>query len=313
MTPEHDDGSDPVRQFGAGLVPIVVAAHQHGLLDAVKAKPASAAALAAALDLDVRATGLVLAALEAAGFCERDGDGRYHHRVTIDHLAWNHLDTMLKTGEVLPHIDDAAARPAMYGRAVARLAERFAPWAEALAARLPPARRILDVGAGSGVWSLAMAARSPDAEVVAIDFDEVLGNFTSRARAAELEHRVSTLAGSYFEVPVPAGFDRVVLANVLHLETPSDAQALVERFASALTPGGEIVIIDCLAEGTPARDFTRTLYALHLGLRTAKGGVHPASALVAMCERAGLGDTRLELLDDKAPGMGALIASRRRT
>ena len=78
---------------------------------------------------------------------------------------WNHLDRFLKTGEVLPIIDvDERGRGATYSSVVLRLGRRFMPFARQLATYLRPVDTVLDVGAGSGIWSLAMAERSPKAQ-----------------------------------------------------------------------------------------------------------------------------------------------------
>ncbi|MBV9947203.1 MAG: class I SAM-dependent methyltransferase, partial [Myxococcales bacterium] len=105
--------------------------------------------------------------------------------------------------------------------------------ARALAARLPPAGRILDLGAGSGVWSLAMAEAGRlaglDGRATAVDVPEVLPSFHARAAAAGLADHVEATGGDFHEAPLPdAHFDRVLLANVLHLEPEARAARLVD-------------------------------------------------------------------------------------
>ena len=80
-------------------------------------------------------------------------------------------------------------------------------------------------------------------------------------------------------------FDRIVLANVLHLEPPEQAAALVGRVTTALIRGGDLVIVEMLGDSTPAGERVRAIYGLHLALRTRQGKVHPLSDLRAWSQR----------------------------
>jgi ubiquinone/menaquinone biosynthesis C-methylase UbiE len=292
----------------AGLVPAILAAHESGLLEAMERQAGSAEELAGRLGLDPRATRLLCDALAAGGACERLAPDRFGRRSGLDDPIFSHLPEMLRTGEPLALIDDRAVRGEKYAQVVDRLAERFAGAAQSLAAQLPPAGSILDVGAGSAVWSLAMAARAPSTRVIALDLAEVIPRALANAARLGLSDRVSALPGSFFEVLPAERVDRVVMANVLHLETEEKAAQLVSRLAPALQPGGELVIIDCLPDGSPEAERTRAFYALHLGLRTRLGRVHTPAELASYCERAGLAVERIVRVDGIDAGLGALIA-----
>ena len=79
--------------------------------------------------------------------------------------------------------------------------------AEAVAARLDgEPRHILDVGTGTGLWSLAMARRLRHAKVVAVDFPQVLANhFFKRAEQLDCRERVEALEGGYEDFPPVGG------------------------------------------------------------------------------------------------------------
>jgi ubiquinone/menaquinone biosynthesis C-methylase UbiE len=136
----------------------------------------------------------------------------------------------------------------------------------------PPGERVLDVGAGSGVWSLAMCARSPGTRVTALDLPAVLPGFLDRAERLGLAERIEAIPGDCHSTELhAASVDRIVLANILHLESPAHAAALMARIVPALKRGGELVVIDCLAKEGGARETARAIYALHLAMRTDGG------------------------------------------
>src|SRR6201746_2617421 len=67
-------------------------------------------------------------------------------------------------------------------------------WAQALqlvpAAAGPSVRRVLDLGAGSGVGTIALAQLFGDAEVLAVDVSaEMLDRINGKARAPGLNHQ----------------------------------------------------------------------------------------------------------------------------
>jgi hypothetical protein len=146
-------------------------------------------------------------------------------------------------------------------------------------------------------------------EVIAIDHEAVLHNARATARALGLEDRLTGRAGDYFEVCEP-GADRVVLANVLHLETAEDAARLIEHHARSLGPGGELVIVDVFGgEGFEA-GLMEAVYQLHLGMRTRRGRAHAVEDLTRWCAGAGLTTSLIVSLD--VAGCGALVCVRPR-
>ncbi|HJT58063.1 MAG TPA: methyltransferase [Ktedonobacteraceae bacterium] len=100
----------------------------------------------------------------------------------------------------------------------------------------------------------------------------------------------------------------MILANVLHLEPPERAAALIYRVRQGLSAGGKLVIVDMFGQGSPEKVRSRAIYALHLALRTEQGCVHALSQLQAWVRQAGLmPEDVIELAMPR--GLGALVAS----
>lgn len=305
-----------------GVAAAVVAAYQSHLLQALLNGPATPAMYAEELGLDATATERLLDVLAQLGVADCE-HGSYAASTGLSQLdaqqlggldalgaLWSQVPAFLVHGERLMLMDGPpAVREAAYSPIVSGLAKLFVEAARQLAATLAgsPAQ-ILDVGAGSGIWSLAMAEHHPHARVTALDLPGVLAAFRLQAVQLGLADRTLTLAGDFHLVELPAQrFDRVVLANVLHLEPPAQAAALIRRIASSLVRGGDLVIVELLGDGTAAGERARAIYALHLALRTRQGQVHPLSELQAWAEQAGL-LLREVIPLSTLPGMAALVA-----
>lgn len=307
---------------------VITAAQQTGLLRALQSGPQTAQAYAESLGLDRRAAGLVLDSLVTLDLAVREQDA-YDASPRVKALMpprgfagdameslWAHTDTFLRTGEPLARMDGSLAeREASYREGVAWLGKLLEPTARELASKLNDApARVLDVGCGSGVWSLAIAERFPSVHVTGQDLPAVLESFTARAQSMGLGDRVATIPGDMHAAPLPqGGFDLVVIANVLRLETPDRAAALLARLAAAVAPGGALLVVDALAGGTPERERARALYALNLALRTQGGRVHSPAEITSWLEAAGLRAMEtIELGGRTAPpgAIGALLARR---
>lgn len=305
-----------------GVAATLVAAYQGNLLQALLNGYATPSMYAEELGLDPTATERVLEVLACLGIADRN-QGKYGASAVFKDLdaigpggvdafgaLWSQVPTFLLSGERYAHMDGPPdAREVVYSSVVSKLALVFAHGARQLAVALPgyPAH-ILDVGAGSGIWSLAMAQRHAEMRVTALDFPNVLQAFRIQAEHMGLSDRIGLLPGNFHCVAIPEDrFDRIVLANVLHLEPPEQAAALIRRVASVLLPGGDLAIVDMLGDGTPVGERAQAIYALHLALRTREGKVHPLSDLQAWVERAGLLPDEVMALGTPQ-GMGALVA-----
>jgi SAM-dependent methyltransferase len=302
---------------------VVSAALRSGLLDAVTVEPAPVEAIAARAGTDPRYSRLVLEALTAFGIFRR-GDGGYSASpglrawaaatpggLAAESVVWGLLPSALTTGTVPAAIDEgSAARAKMYQGLVSGLAKMWEPSAEALATLVPDTGpNVLDVGCGSGVWSLALASHRPGLRVIGADLPEVLPAFDERARALGLTDRAQTRAVDlHVAVPPTGRFDLVVVANVLRLEPPETAQALLSRLRLAIAPGGALLIVDAFAQGTEEHERWRALYALHLAMRTERGEVHPPERVTAWLEALGARDVKLLTLPPAPGAIGALFA-----
>ncbi len=297
-----------------GIAATLVAAYQGNLLQALLNGYATPTMYAEELGLDPTATERVLKVLACLGIADRN-QGKYGASAAFKDLdaigpggvdgfgaMWSQVPTFLLRGERYAHMDGPPdAREAVYSAVVSKLALLFAQGARQLAVALPgrPAHIL---------WSLAMAQRHAETRVTALDFPNVLQAFRIQAEHMGLSDRIGLLPGNFYVIEIPEDrFDRIILANVLHLEPPEQAAALIRRLTTALLPGGDLVIVDMMGDGSSAAERARAIYELHLTLRTERGHAHPLSDLQEWVRQAGL-ITR-DVIELGTPrGMGVLVA-----
>ncbi len=115
------------------------------------------------------------------------------------------------------------------------------------------ARRILELGTGTGETARRLLARHPDAALVGIDENEQMLAVASDALP---DGRVSLLVGR-IEDPLPEGpFDLVASALCVHHLSGSGKAELFSRVRDALAPDGLFVLGDVVVPVDPAKATT---------------------------------------------------------
>ena len=228
---------------------------------------------------------------------------------------WDFLPTFLRTATPLAKMDSAEQSEAQYEQQVSALAWMMTPAAEAFAQLLGmgTARTslgILDVGGGSGIWSLTCAKHDPGTAVTVSDWPAIVEIAAGFAERMGLSDRFTALPGNYHEADLgDAAFDLAIVANVTHIETPEGNVDLFRRVYKALRPGGEIAVVDVIPAQAKGR-LSAALYALGLGLRTESGQVHRPEALRQYLVEAGFRNAVVQPIPAPPHTMGMIIASR---
>lgn len=180
--------------------------------------------------------------------------------------------------------DEASARELTLG-----LAGRARNVAPRLAEAYPLAddRVLLDVGGGTGIYSIAWLLRHPNLRAIVWDRPAVLGVAAEFARQHGVADRLTTVAGDMFHDPVPEGADVILFSNVLHDWDVADCWLLVSRAAAALRPGGRLLIHDVFLNDALDGPIPHACYSAALFTQT-EGRLYSANECRAWLTAAGL-------------------------
>lgn len=305
-----------------GGVRVFQTARASGLFQALSQAPRSVEDLAAACTMQPRPALLLLRVLAALGLVRADAQGFAATPVmtlltgpyaTLSDAYWEQLPHFLQSAEPLCRMDDPAEGEAHYAQQASSLDWMMrapaANLAQLLAPRLPPAARILDIGAGAGTWGFALLNTLPAAQLTALDRPGVLKVAQVNAARQGLQDRVTWMAADVFACPPPASSpDLILLGNVCHGLTPAQVTALFQRLRDWLAPDGRLAVIDVLAV-QPAAALTAALYELGLALRTRHGQVHSRDCLTQLLTETGYAPPEFIPLPGEPGMMAALLAA----
>ena len=152
---------------------------------------------------------------------------------------------------MIREVFDRSART--YDRARRQLVPCFDDFYEALVSQLPfetgAGPRILDLGAGTGLLSLFVSERFPNADLVLLDASpEMLRR--ARERFAD-RHRFELVVADFSRELPPGRYDAVVSALAIHHLDDGAKRALFRRGFDVLSDGGVFIDADQVCGATP--------------------------------------------------------------
>ncbi len=156
--------------------------------------------------------------------------------------------------------------------------------------------KVLDIAAGHGLYGIAIAKRNPNAEVVALDWPNVLALAKENARAARIAERYSTLPGSAFEVDYGAGFDLVLLINILHHFDSATIGKLLRKVHAALKPRGRTAILEFIPNEDRISPPVAAQFSMMMLASTPSGDAYTFSQYQQMLRDAGFSHSELHEL-----------------
>jgi ubiquinone/menaquinone biosynthesis C-methylase UbiE len=109
--------------------------------------------------------------------------------------------------------------------------------------RLEGAETVVDYGAGTGIYTVAVADAVPSGRVIAVEALPLLADLLRQKIVPELAERLTLIEAADNVVPLDDGqADRVLMVDVLHhLYDQPDA---LEEVVRLLRPGGLFVVLD---------------------------------------------------------------------
>jgi len=303
-------------------LPAVTVADELKIFDALNVRPASAEQLAADLGLNPRAVSIVLPLLAALGFLVVR-EGTYGVSETSRNFLlhegpfyWGHVfavrprqqpmhlalkNALLKRdANPVPQSSDRPPVEAWESGQLdverARFIAAFmhshsmpAAVGVALHGKMGALSRLLDVGGGSGCFSIALAKVHPHLRCTVMDLPamcEVAQGYISKAGMSD---RVDTRSVDMFRQRWPEGYDGILMSNIFHDWSFETCAQLAARAFDVLPPGGRICVHELLLNDDGVSPVTAAAFSVLMLLGT-RGQQFTYAQLRKMLEQAGFSE-----------------------
>jgi len=326
VTPEK------IQQLAWGYAPplIIEAALHHGVFDLLDGGSKTVEEVATRSGASVRGLRAVMNALAGLGLLTKDAAGRFgltaesaaflvggkpgflggliRHTSTQLVPKWLALSEVVRTGQPAASVNREKAGAEFFHDFVEDIfpmsypsAQRLAEALEIAAANKPVS--VLDLAAGSGVWGITLAQKSPRVTVTAVDWPGVLDVTRKVAARLGVAGQFSFVAGDLATADFGRGHDIATLGHILHSEGEQRGRALLKKTFDALAPGGTIAIAEFLVDASRTGPLTGLFFAVNMLVNTDCGDTYSFEEIAGWLTEAGYVNTRTVA----SPGPSPLI------
>jgi 2-polyprenyl-3-methyl-5-hydroxy-6-metoxy-1,4-benzoquinol methylase len=222
--------------------------------------------------------------------------------------SWGKLHDVVKSGRPAHHINREQEGTSFFLRFVEDIFQIHYAGARALARALavplaPVPISVLDVAAGSGVWSVALARQSPQIHVTAVDWPGVIPVTKKVAARHGLADRYTFVAGDLHTADFGRGHMIATLGHILHSEGEERSRRLLKKTFEALTPGGTIAIAEILVDAERRAAIPALIFAVNMLVNSDEGDTFSFDEIRGWLQHAGFERVRTV----EAPGLAPLL------
>lgn len=284
--------------------------------------------LANLLQLDEHACDRLLNALVSVGFLTKQ-EGRFFNTawsfaflsrkspeylgglMHTNHLwnTWSNLTNVVKTGKSA-HPDDINERGegwlyafinAMHDRAVKQAPGQLS------GIDLSGIRTILDVGGGSGAFSMEFISRKPEIRATVFDLPNVVPITSKFIDKEGFTGKIATCTGDYTKDELPGGFDMVFLSAIIHSNSLETNRELIKKCYRSLNQNGKIIIQDWIMNNDRTLPVQGAIFAINMLVGTDAGDCFTGEEVTGMLHEAGFSDVSFKEFES---GLGQVIAQK---
>jgi len=272
---------------------IILSAVELDIFGALRGKSAGSEEIAGRLELDPRATDILLNALSAMGLLNKknglfsnsemaaaflSGESFRDSRAALMHRihqfdSWSRLSEVVRNGSPSGFVKMQDRQKQWTETFIAAMHRNGSYRARKIAKilDLDGIERMLDLGGGSGAYSIAFAQVAPGLKSVVFDIPNVTPITQRYILQAGLSDRIITADGDMHCDDYGSGFDMVFISAICHMNSPEENIEIFHRSALALKTGGRIVVGDFIMNEDKVSPLTGSLFAVNMLVATKAG------------------------------------------
>jgi len=147
--------------------------------------------------------------------------------------------------------------------------------------------KVLDIAAGHGIFGIMVAKAFPNAEIYALDWQNVLTVATENAAKFGVSDRHHLIPGSAFEADFGDDYDVVLVTNFLHHFDADTCTSFMAKVNRSLKSDGKAMTLEFVPNDDRVSPPAEALFSLVMLAATPAGDAYTFAELRAMMENAG--------------------------
>lgn len=167
---------------------------------------------------------------------------------------------------------------------------------------------LLDLGGGSGAYSIVATRTYPGLKAIVLDLPPVAVVAREYIDANGAADKVSAVAGDFTTSDFPQGVDAVVMASNLPQYEPDLIRLVVRKAFAALVPGGEMHLIGETLHDDRRGPLSAALWGLNEAIQGSTGVAHTEGEVRGYLQEAGFIDVAVHPF---VPGVLSRVAGRK--
>jgi len=221
---------------------------------------------------------------------------------------WLRLSDIVREGRPAVAVNQETEGTEFFSQLVENIIPMSYPAAQKLAEHLKLSKakdkiRVLDLAAGSGIWGIALAQKSPRVRVTAVDWAGMIPTTKRITQKFGVGDRLNYVEGDILKASFGTDYDIAILGHILHSEGEKRSRELLKRTFRALKPGGVIAIAEWLVNNERTEPTHALMFAVQMLVNSEKGDTFSFSEIKSWLGEAGF--EKVRKLD--APGPSPLI------
>ncbi len=153
-------------------------------------------------------------------------------------------------------------------------------------------KRVLDVGGGSGAFSMAFVRTKKDVQAVVFDLPQVTVLTRNFVEKEGFISSIETTDGNYETDSLGSGFDLAFLSAIIHSNSSEVNRLLFKKANDALNPGGRIVVLDHVMEEDRTAPLAGAFFSLNMLVGTKAGDTYTESEIRQWMTETGFKEIR---------------------
>lgn len=250
------------------------------------------------INVPKRSLSKLLNANVALGFLEKKGNSFRNSEIALTYLVlgkpaylgdfvklagihgftkWTKFDECVKKDLPIENLDDNYRQNEKMMQYFTRAMHNNAKRTASMISSLPITENrnhLIDVGGGSGIYSIAMLEQNSKLTATLVDFPPVCKVAYEYINDSKVSDRINVIENDFLTTNEIESGDIVLVSQVLHSMSENDCNKLLKKCFKLTNLGGALIIHDFILDETGATPLYPTLFALNMLMTTKEGTVY---------------------------------------